>query len=78
MKNAVSETLFSAAYDDVTFRDSADDGFESELIDEGYLPGATEFEGLYRELVPRLRFLESISRLWQQVVAGAHLLPGPR
>ncbi len=70
------ETLFSAAYDDVTFRDSADDGFESELIDEGYLPGATEFEGLYRELVPRLRFLESISRLWQQVVAGAHLLPG--
>ena len=71
-----SDTLFSAAYDDVTFRDSADDGFEAELLDEGYLPGSTEFEGLYRELVPRLRFLESIARLWQQVVAGAPLLPG--
>ena len=71
-----SETLFSAAYDDVTFRDSADDGFESELLDEGFLPGSTEFESLYRELVPRLKFLESIARLWQQVVAGAPRLPG--
>ncbi|HAA62738.1 MAG TPA: hypothetical protein DCE39_17575 [Planctomycetaceae bacterium] len=69
------DTLFSAAYDDVTFRDSADDGFDAELLDEGYLPGATEFESLYRELVPRLRFLESIARLWQQLVAGAPLMP---
>ena len=35
----------------------------------------TEFESLYRELVPRLRFLESIARLWQQLVAGAPLMP---
>jgi len=71
-----AQTLFSAAYDDVTFRDSADDGFEAELLDDGFLPGSTEFEGLYRELVPRLKFLESIARLWQQVVAGAPQLPG--
>ena len=70
------DTLYSAAYDDVTFRDSADDGFDAELLDDAAMPGTTEFETLYREMAPRLKFLESIARAWQKLVAGSPLLMG--
>ena len=56
--------LFSAAYDDVVFRDSADDGNDSDTVDEGYGPGTTEFEILYRQLEPRLKFLHTVGSMW--------------
>jgi hypothetical protein len=56
--------LFSAAYDDVVFRDSADDGNDSDTLDEGYGPGTTEFEIIYRQLEPRLKFLHTAGSLW--------------
>ncbi|MFP6766589.1 MAG: hypothetical protein VB859_00375, partial [Planctomycetaceae bacterium] len=70
------DALYAAAYDDVTFRDSTDDGLDAELLDEGFVPGTGEFEGIYRELEPRLRFLESVTRLWQQLIVGSSVLPG--
>ena len=70
------DALYAAAYDDVTFRDSTDDGLDAELLDEGFVAGTTEFEGIYRELEPRLKFLESVARLWQQLIVGASALPG--
>ncbi|MCP4511932.1 MAG: hypothetical protein GY826_36640, partial [Fuerstiella sp.] len=70
--------LFQAAYDNVVFRDSADDGVEGDTVDEGYGPGTTEFEVIYREIEPRLKFLHTLGSLWgssavalsQQVASG--------
>ena len=65
------EDLFSAAYDNVVFRDSADDGQTGETLDGGFTPGTTEFEILNRQLEPRLAFLQTLFRLWQ--MAGTAL-----
>lgn len=59
------ETLFGAAYEDVTFRDSADDGVQGETMDSGYSPSNTEIEAINRQLEPRLKFLNTLSQLWQ-------------
>ena len=64
------DDLFGAAYDDVTFRDSADDGFDGATMDQGYNPGNTEFEILHRQLEPRMKFLNTLAGLWQ-LAAGA-------
>lgn len=68
---AEDEDLFSAAYDDVVFRDSADDGQAGETHEGGFTPGTTEFEILNRQLEPRLAFLQTLFRLWQ--MAGTAL-----
>ncbi|MBI1310900.1 hypothetical protein GC176_06290 [bacterium] len=57
--------LFQAAYDDITFKDSTDDGVESETLDSGTAPGNTEFEILNRELEPRIKFIMALAQLWQ-------------
>jgi hypothetical protein len=64
------ENLFSAAYDEVVFRDSADDGQVGETHEGGYAPGTTEFEILNRQLEPRLAFLQTLFRLWQMAAAA--------
>ena len=56
--------VFQAAYDNVVFRDSADDGNDGDTVDEGYGPGTTEFELIYRQLEPRLKFLHTLGSLW--------------
>ena len=58
------ENLFGAAYDNVVFQDSADDGVESDTVDDGYGVGATEFEQLYRSVEPRLKFLHTLGSLY--------------
>jgi hypothetical protein len=58
------DNLFEAAWDEVTYRDSTDDGNNSDTIDEGYAPGTSEFEVLYRQIEPRLKFLHSVGSLW--------------
>lgn len=62
--------LFKAAYDDVVFRDSADDGNDSDTVDEGYGPGTTEFEVLYRQIEPRLKFLHTLGSLWSSAAVA--------
>ena len=57
-------SIFQAAYDNVVFRDSADDGNDGDTVDEGYGPGTTEFELIYRQLEPRLKFLHTVGSLW--------------
>ncbi|MCA9036718.1 MAG: hypothetical protein KDA91_16405, partial [Planctomycetaceae bacterium] len=56
--------LFEAAWDDVSYRDSTDDGNAGDTVDEGYAPGTTEFEVLYRQIEPRLKFLHTVGSLW--------------
>ncbi|MDA1015842.1 MAG: hypothetical protein O3A00_15475 [Planctomycetota bacterium] len=59
------DDLFEAAYESVTYRDSAEDGVVGDTLDDGYTPGTTEFEVLNREVEPRLKFLTTLAQLWQ-------------
>src|SRR5690606_25992289 len=59
------DTLFNAAYENVTFRDSADDGVQGEMMDSGFSPSNSEIESINRQLEPRLKFLNTLSHLWQ-------------
>jgi len=53
-----------SAFENVVYRDSADDGNNSDTVDEGLSPGTTEFEILYRQIEPRLKFLHTLGSLW--------------
>lgn len=65
------DELFSAAYDGVVYRDSADDGVYNDTLDEGYGRENTEFEIIATEMEPRLRFLMVLVRMWQIVSVQA-------
>ncbi len=58
------DKTLEAAWDDVTYRDSTDDGNASDTMDSGSGPGTTEFEILYRQMEPRLKFLHTVGSLW--------------
>ncbi|MEO2032563.1 MAG: hypothetical protein ABGZ35_10810, partial [Planctomycetaceae bacterium] len=53
-----------SAFEGVVFRDSTDDGNDSDTMDDGLSPGTTEFEILYRQIEPRLKFLHTLGSLW--------------
>lgn len=57
--------LFSAAYDDVVFHDSADDGNVGDTADEGFRPQTTEIEIIARQIEVRLGFLKTMGILWE-------------
>lgn len=58
------EAWRESAFEGVVFRDSTDDGNDSDTMDEGLSPGTTEFEILYRQIEPRLKFLHTLGSLW--------------
>ena len=65
-EEGAEDDLFAAAYDEITYSDSTDDGQDSSLDDGGGpAPATTEFERLQRTLQPRLRFLQTLARLWR-------------
>lgn len=64
------DDLFAAAYDEVTFRDSAKDGQHSDTVDEGGRKETTSFDVMARFLEPRLQLLETIAELWQIAASG--------
>ncbi|BBO30535.1 hypothetical protein [Lacipirellula parvula] len=57
--------IFDAAYDDVTFRDTTDDGIEGDIVDDGVEPLCTEWEYEADRLEQRLSFLNTVARLWK-------------
>lgn len=59
------DNLFKAAYDEVTFKDSADDGQLGDVADTGSSLGNTEFELINRQLEPRIKFVMALAQLWQ-------------
>lgn len=72
------DDLFAAAYDEMIFRDSADDGQLSDTVDEGGgRRDDTSFEVLARFLEPRLQLLETLAELWQMAASGLalHVVP---
>lgn len=67
------EHLYSAAYDDMVYRDSTDDGVEGELFDTS---GATVDELSYesQRISDRVAFLSSLARLRRSAALGRLLL----
>ncbi len=64
------DNLFSAAYDEVTFRDSTDDGFDSAILDSGFDDTEYELEEEGERLRGRLAFLTTVARLWRQAATA--------
>jgi hypothetical protein len=62
--------LFDAAYEDVTYRDTAADGTHGDLADEGAPAEPFNLEDQTEHLEKRLRFLSTQARLWQ--IAARH------
>lgn len=62
--------IFDAAYDELMFHDSSEEGVTSDTVEGGYNLEPTEFELLYRELEPHLKFLLSLGQLWQMASAS--------
>jgi hypothetical protein len=61
---------FSAAYEEMIYRDSTDDGYEGEIIDE-YSDGTEyELEEEAQRLGQHLEFLTTIARMWRHVAIG--------
>ena len=58
------ENLFSAAYEEVTYRDSTRDGHEADMLEQG---PASDFELDFEadRLSRRLTFLATVARLWK-------------
>ncbi len=64
------DDVFGAAYDDMVFRDSAEDGNIGDMVQNEYALNNTEFEVINREMEPRLKFLNAIGQLWQLAAAN--------
>ena len=71
--------LFEAAYENVVYRDTTDDGVDSSLYD--YAPdGGFDQTVLLKEaerIEGRLAFINTIARLWKLVAVTPQLLAGP-
>lgn len=59
------DNLFSAAYEDVVYQDSTDDGFEGDIFDDGDDTTDQEQEDESERLDQRLAFLTTVARLWK-------------
>jgi hypothetical protein len=59
------EDIFGAAYEHVTYRDSADDGVEGEMFETGESATDLELVGEAERIVNRLTFLTTVAQLWK-------------
>lgn len=59
------EEVFEAAYEEMVYRDSSDDGFEGDLVDEGIDLEDSEWEYEAQRLEQRLDFLTTVANLWK-------------
>ncbi|MEQ8836590.1 MAG: hypothetical protein RID07_07280, partial [Lacipirellulaceae bacterium] len=57
--------VFGAAYEEMVYRDSTDDGNEGDLADDGADPLYTEWEYEADRIDQRLSFLNTVARLWK-------------
>ncbi|HVT29877.1 MAG TPA: hypothetical protein VHE81_17800 [Lacipirellulaceae bacterium] len=61
------EELFGAAYEDMVYRDSTDDGYDADLIDNFSPSTEFELEEEAQRLGQRLEFLSTVARLWRHI-----------
>jgi hypothetical protein len=62
-----ADELYGAAYEDMVYRDSTDDGFDADLIDEYGDASEYELEEEAQRLGQHLEFLATIARMWRHV-----------
>ena len=72
MEEDEGEGLYGAAYEDVVYKDSTDDGIDGELFDTGEASD-DELEREARRIADRLAFLATIARLWTTIATGPML-----
>lgn len=65
------DDVFGAAYEDVTYKDTADDGNWGNTLENDFGFRNTEFEVINRDMEPRLKFINAAGQLWQ--MAGVRL-----
>jgi hypothetical protein len=70
------DNLYEAAYEDVIYRDSSDDGREGETVGEDIPYDSFDLEDEAPRLDKHLRFLSTLARLWQ--IAARHDAGVPR
>lgn len=68
--------LYAAAYEDVVFRDSANDGFQGEMLQGGQPQSDFEFTNEADRLGDRLHFLSTLARLWKMAATALGAAPG--
>jgi hypothetical protein len=68
-----AEELYSAAYEDMVYRDSTDDGFDASLMDEYMGGNELELEEEAQRLSRRLEFLSTVSGLWRHAAIAWNL-----
>jgi hypothetical protein len=76
-----SETLYGAAYENVVFRDSAQDGHMGDTLDESSAQHETDLDLIAAPLEARMRFLVTLSQAWglvAEVLWGHPQKPGAR
>jgi hypothetical protein len=60
-----ADDVYSAAYEDMVYRDSTADGIDAEMLEAGSDAGDEELEGESQRLAARLTFLATVARLWK-------------
>jgi hypothetical protein len=65
-----ADERFSAAYEDMVYRDSTDDGFDADIIDENTDGTQYELEEEAQRIGQRLEFLTTIARMWRHVAVA--------
>lgn len=76
-----SETLYGAAYENVVFRDSAQDGHIGDTVDESNSQFETDMDLIATPLETRMRFLVTMSQAWGIVteeLSGISRITGSR
>jgi len=70
------EDPFGAAYENVVYRDSTDDGFDGDVFDLGQ-PSEDQFQRESKRIISHLAFLDGLAQLWRLAATGmAQQLPG--
>lgn len=69
------ENLFSAAYDEMVYRDTASDGQEGDTLEGAGAPTDDELDFEATRIGQRLTFLETLGRLWKIASAASGALP---
>jgi len=62
--------LFSAAYENVSYRDTTDDGFDSELLESGESISDYELTAEADRIADRLAFQMTLASLWKMAAVG--------
>ncbi len=65
------DDIFHAAYEEMTYRDSTDDGFEGEMLEGGQDPADFELVAEAERIFLRLTFLTTLAQLWKMAAVAS-------